>query len=189
MSDESTKPPSTSNIGLNPESIFFYNSKTQVKCVGSYLKQDKPMFDDSAVVNIYIAYEISLQTYRYDNYPELVNSLFGAIKLTKNPDIDKYRYSEYVTGFETHGSFSLSDLSGFDKNVVMFVADMSSSVHVNRKKNILILGKGPLYGFEDTTLTAEKEYAINFNKQQNGANSYLFLNGAETINSKQKVLK
>ena len=39
---------------------------------------------------------------------------------------------------------------------------MSSSVHVdNKKKDILILGKGPTQGLE-LTLTAEKMYSINF---------------------------
>ena len=39
---------------------------------------------------------------------------------------------------------------------------MSSSVHVdNKKKDILILGKGPTQGFEHA-LTAEKMYSINF---------------------------
>ena len=44
---------------------------------------------------------------------------------------------------------------------------MSSSVHINNKKNvILILGKGPTGGLDDTSLTAEKEYAINFTEQK-----------------------
>ena len=39
---------------------------------------------------------------------------------------------------------------------------MSSSAHVdNKKKDILILGKGPRLGSEHT-LTAEKIYSINF---------------------------
>ena len=38
---------------------------------------------------------------------------------------------------------------------------MSSSVHVDKKKDILILGKGPTQGLEHT-LTAEKMYLINF---------------------------
>ena len=34
---------------------------------------------------------------------------------------------------------------------------MTSSVHVdNKKKDILILGKGPIQGLDGTTLTAEK---------------------------------
>ena len=49
------------------------------------------------------------------------------------------------------------------KNVIIFGADMSSSVHVDNKgKDILILGEGPTQGLDDTTLTAEAKYPINF---------------------------
>ena len=53
--------------------------------------------------------------------------------------------------------------NGYGKNFVIFGVDMSSSVHVdNKKKDILILGKGPTQGLDGTTLTAEKLYSINF---------------------------
>ena len=43
---------------------------------------------------------------------------------------------------------------------------MSSSVHIdNKRKDILILGKGPTQGLDYTKLTAEKEYSINFTEQ------------------------
>ena len=32
----------------------------------------------------------------------LYNCLFGAVKLTKNADSDKYRYSSYDIGFDAH---------------------------------------------------------------------------------------
>ena len=39
---------------------------------------------------------------------------------------------------------------------------MSSSAHIDKKKkNILVLGIGPIQGLEHT-LTAEKMYSINF---------------------------
>ena len=70
---------------------------------------------------------------------------------------------------------------------------MSSSSKIdNRKKDILILGRGPTQGLEDT-LSAEKIYSINFTKKNtkfclslhyNGANSYLFVNGTEIIEFK-----
>ena len=42
------------------------------------------------------------------------------------------------------------------KNVIIFGADMSSSMNVdNKNKDILILGQGPTQGLDDTTLTAE----------------------------------
>ena len=63
----------------------------------------------------------------------------------------------------------------------MFGANMSISENIdNRKKDVLILGKGTAQGLEDTTLNLDKKYAINFSEQQktfclslryNGANS------------------
>ena len=65
---------------------------------------------------------------------------------------------------------------------------MSYSARIdNKKKEILVLGKGPTQGLEHT-LTAEKMYSINFTEKNkkfclslyyNGANSYLFVNGTE----------
>ena len=51
---------------------------------------------------------------------------------------------------------------GFGQNVLIFGVDMSSSAHIeNKKKDILVLGKGPTQGLEHA-LTAEKMYSINF---------------------------
>ena len=51
------------------------------------------------------------------------------------------------------------------KNVIIFGADMSSSVDINNKrKDILILGEGSTQGLDDTTLTAETQYQINFSR-------------------------
>ena len=81
------------------------------------------------------------------------------------------------------------------QNVIIFGADMSSSAHIdNKKKDILVLGKGPTQGLEHT-LTAEKMYSINFtvtNKKfclslnYNGENSCLFVNGTEIYKFKAK---
>ena len=44
---------------------------------------------------------------------------------------------------------------------------MSSSVHTdNENKDILILGKGPTQGLNDTTLRAETKYLINFTQSR-----------------------
>ena len=66
---------------------------------------------------------------------------------------------------------------------------MNSSSHIdNKKKDILILGRGPTQGLGEHSLTAEKIYSINFTQTKkkfclslhyNGANSYLFVNGRE----------
>ena len=89
--------------------------------------------------------------------------MFGTVKLTKNADLDKYEYSGYGVGFDPHGSFLLSDGIAFDKNVIIFGGDMSSSVHIdNKNKDILILGKGPTDVLDDTALTAEKKIIHKF---------------------------
>ena len=41
---------------------------------------------------------------------------------------------------------------------------MSSSVYIDNKKDILILGIGPTQGLDDITLTAETKYLISFSR-------------------------
>ena len=119
--------------------------------------------------------------------------MFGAVRLIKITDIDKYGYSGYEIGFDRISSFSFPN-EGFGQNVIIFGIDMSSSAHVdNNKKDVLILAKGPTQRLGNT-LTAEKMYLINFivTKKKlclslhfNGANS-LFVNGTEIHQSKAK---
>ena len=52
-----------------------------------------------------MVYEIT-NFHDIDSYPTLANALFGAVELTKNADIDKYKYSGYGFGFDGHGFFS-----------------------------------------------------------------------------------
>ena len=45
--------------------------------------------------------------------------------------------------------------------------DNGFSAHAdNRKKDILILGKGPADGLDETAIIAEAEYPINFTEKQ-----------------------
>ena len=49
------------------------------------------------------------------------------------------------------------------RNVIIFGVDLNSCVHIDNKgKDILIFGGGPTQGLDDTTLTAEAKYPINF---------------------------
>ena len=51
----------------------------------------------------------------------------------------------YGIGFDRHGELSFGN--GLGRNCITFGAYMSSSVHVdNKKKDILILDKGPTQG-------------------------------------------
>ena len=70
---------------------------------------------------------------------------------------------------------------------------MNSSTKIdNKKKDILILSKGPTQGLQHT-LSAEKMYSMNFTEHNkkfclslhvNGGNTYLFVNGTEIIKIK-----
>ena len=126
------KPPSTSDNSLIP-AISYYGTKTRVKFTGSCLKQPKISYTHGKVINIYIFYELGACSFHI-NDPMLKNCLFGAVTLTKNGDIDKYVYSGYGTPFDRKTSFSFQS-SGLDQNVIIFGVDMSSSVHVDNKKN------------------------------------------------------
>ena len=59
--------------------------------------------------------------------------LFGAVSLTKNADIDKYKYSGYEIGFDRYGSFSFPG-TGLGRKVMIFGVDMKSSTKIDNKK-------------------------------------------------------
>ena len=114
-------------------------------------------------MSICIVYELSFSNHRYDyytsdDYPTLENSLLGAVKLTTNSDTDKYKYSGYGIVFDKRRTFSFPS-DGFGCNVIIFGVNMSSYLNVdNKKKDILILGEGPIHGLDDTTLTTKKVF-------------------------------
>ena len=113
-------------------------SKTRVKFNGSCLTQNKTIFYHIKIA-IYIAYELILHN-SDSNYPTLENCLFGAVKLTRGTNIDNHKYFGYGIGFDRKGVFSIGDDVG--RNVIIFVADMSLSPHIDNKgKDILILGR------------------------------------------------
>ena len=196
LSDEIIKPPTTSNNSLAP-TLKYTGRRMYVKFNASCLKQDKITFNHGKVVNVYSFYTLKL-TRNYIEDITLENCLFGAVKLTKNADISKYKYSEYGIGFDGKGAFSHPS-GKFGNNAIISEVDMGSSVHVdNKKKDILILGEGLTQVIDDTILTAEKMYSINFTETRtrfslslhyNGANSYLFVNGVEIIKFKAKDSK
>ena len=193
LSDERINSITTSNYSIIPE-LSHYGTKTRVKFNGSCLKQDKATYSHGTIVNIYIVYEVSKKD-NIRSYPTLENCLFRAVSLTKHVDIDQYKYSGYGNGFDRKGEFSFGS-NGIGRNVIIFGADMSSSVHANnRTKNILVLGKDFIQGLGKIIIYAEKFYSISFTKANtefclslhyNGANSYLFVNSTEIHKFKAK---
>ena len=137
--DENIIVPTTSDYKLNPE-LSFFGTKTKVQFNGSCLKQHKITYNHGKAVNIYTVYEIG-RNINTSNFPALENFLFGAVSLT-----DKYKYWGYGIGFDRHGFFALPS-RGVLKNLIIFGVHMRSSTKIdNKKKDILILGKGPAQG-------------------------------------------
>ena len=148
LSNESIEPPTTTNNSLTPE-LNYYGTKTKTKFTGSCLNQSDHIFTHKKVVNIYIVYELAASS-SHDSDPTLKTCLFGAVTLSKNADIEKYKYSGYGIRFDRRSSFSFTG-GGFGQNVLIFGADMSASIHIDKnKKNIFVLGRGPTQGLEST---------------------------------------
>ena len=79
-----------------------------------------------------------------------------------------------------------------EKNVIIFGVDISSNVHIDNNNNNnndnLIFGKRPTQLLDDTTLTAEAKYPINFTQSgkrfvyslhYNGRSSFLLVNATK----------
>ena len=134
LCSESIQPPTTSDNSLTP-ALSFYCSRTKVTFTGSCLKQPKISYTHRKTVNIYIVYELGAST-SDTNDPTLKNCLFGAVTLTKNADIGKYGYFGYGIGFDRRSIFSFPG-GGFGQNILILGVDLSSSVHIDYKKDIL----------------------------------------------------
>ena len=130
------------------------------------------------VINIYIPYILNPWLRNLNTDFTLNNCLFGSVKLTKNADPDKCKYSDYGMLIDSRSEFCFTDGSIDNKN-----------------KDILILGEGPTQGLYDTTLTAEAKYPLNFaqsgkrfvsNLHCNGSNSFLFVNATKIYQFKAR---
>ena len=90
--------------------------------------------------------------------------MFGAVKLTKNADPDKYSYSGHGIGFD---SSLFSSYPGYDWTKTVVIFDNISSAHTdNKKKCILVLVESPKKGLNNTMVISEAKYCINFSKSQ-----------------------
>ena len=86
LSNESIEVVSTCNNSLS-SLVNNYKDKVRLKFNGSILQQKTITYNHEKVVNLHVVYEII--NFKYNNNPILTNTLFDAIKLTKNADIKK----------------------------------------------------------------------------------------------------
>ena len=90
FSDKNITAPTTTDYSLNPQ-LSYLGINTRLEFRRSCLEQHKITYSHGKIVNIYIVFE--LDKIYTKNSPTLLNCLFGAVSLTKNADIDKYKYS------------------------------------------------------------------------------------------------
>ena len=117
--------------------------------------------------------------------------------------VQKKNYKGYGICFDERSEFGHTITEGGRahttdaRNVLIFGADMSSSVHAtNRTNHVYLMGTGLTQGINDTTIYAEKNFYRNFTDfgkkivlslRHNGDNSYLFVNGRQKLKFKAKT--
>ena len=159
---------------------------------------------DKNVINIYIVYKLDPLASTRDKSYTIQNALFGAMQITKNAtDYDRNNYKGYGICFDERSEFGHTITEGGHahttdaRNVLIFGADMSFSVHAtNRANHIYVMGTGLTQGINDITIYAEENFYRNitdFGKKfllslhYNGDNSYLFVNGRQELKFKAKT--
>ena len=172
---------------------------------GNHFQQNKVIIpNNDNVINIYCVYEIQPIAASRDTTFTIQNALFGAMQITKNADNSKNNSKGYGICFDERSQFGNTITEGGfaqttnGRNVLIFGADMSFSVHVtNRANNIYVIGDGLTQGIHDTTtLYVKKNYYRNFTDpgkkivlslHYNGDDSYLFVNGRQELKFKAKT--
>ena len=145
---------------------------------------------------------------KFKQRSRLKNWLLRSIKLAKNADPNKYKYSGYSIGFYSCAQLLFKDGST-RKYLIIFGANISSSVHNDHKNED---SEGPTQELDYITLAAEAKYLINFTQlrkrfalslhylinftqlrkrfalslHQNGRNSFLFLDATKIYQSEAK---
>ena len=120
---------------------------------GTLVQRENSIKAGGPIINICTVYKTSPKTIN-SNFV-FRNCLFGAIKIrnTTNSDTDKWQYSGYAIGFDSTGSFTHPDDGKNAKNVVVFGADMTNSIHsTNQTQPVLVVGHGLIQKVNDTTI-------------------------------------
>ena len=189
--------------------ILKNDERMDVYLQGSHFQQNNVLTSNNDhvinnnLVYIYIVYKLDPIASSRDTTFTIQNALFGAMQITKNADNSKNNYKGYGICFDERSEFGHTITEGGfthttdARNVLIFEADMSFSVHAtNRTNNIYVMGTGLTQGIHDTTLYAEKNFYRNFTDfgkkfmlslHYNGDDSYWFVNGRQELKFKCKT--
>ena len=184
---------------------FKNDGRMHVHLNGNHFQQiaaDIP--NNNNVINIYCVYKLDPLASTRDKSYAIQNALFGTMQITKDAtDYDKNNYKGYGICFDERSEFGHTITEGGHahttdaRNVLIFGADMSFSVHAtNRADHIYLMGTGLTQSINDTTIYAEKNFYRNFTDfgkkfvlslHYNVDNSYLFVNGRQELKFKAKA--
>ena len=181
------------------------DGRMHVHLSGNHFQQNKVNIPNNGnVINVYCVYKLDPIASSGDTSFTIQNALFGAMQITKDAtDNTKNNYKGYGICFDERSQFGHTITEdGFahttnGRNVLIFGADMSFSVHAtNRANHIYLMGDGLTQGINDTTIYVEKNYYRNFTDSgkkfvlslhYNGNDSYLFVNGRQELKFKCKT--
>ena len=144
--------------------IFKNDERLYVYLQGNHFQQNNVI--NTNVINIYIVYKLDALASTRDKSFIIQNALFGAMKITKNAtDNSKNNCKGYGICFDERSEFGHTITEGGfthttdARNVLIFRADMSFSVHAtNRANHIYLMGTGLTQGINDTMIYAEKNF-------------------------------
>ena len=146
--------------------------------------------NNNNVINIYCLYKLDPIASTRDTSYAIQDALFGAMQITKNAtDYDKNNYKGYGICFAERSQFchtitenGVTHTSN-GRDVLIFGADMSFSVHAtNRANHIYLMGDGLTQGN-----FTEPNVKFVLSLHYNGDNSYLFVNGRQELKFKCKT--
>ena len=181
------------------------DGRMHVHLSGNHFIQNKVIIPNNYnVIIIYCVYKLDPIASSRDTSFTIQNALFGAMQITKNAtDNSKNNYKRCGICFDEGSQFGHTMTEGGrtpvtnGRNVLIFGADMSFSIHrTNRANHIYVMGDGLTQGIHDTTLSVEKKYFRNSTEPNvkfvlslhyNGDDSYLFVNSRQALKFKCKT--
>ena len=143
------------------------DGRMHVYLSGNHFQQNKGIIpNNNNAINIYCVYKLDPIASSRDASFTIQNVLFGAMQITKNAtDNTKNNYKGHGICFDERSQFGHTITEGGfthttnGRNVLIFGADMSFSVHAtNRANHICLMGDGLTQGINDTTIYVELLY-------------------------------
>ena len=141
------------SILKNDEKMYVYLQRSHFQQNNVLTSNNNHVINEN-VINIYVVYKLDPIASSRDTTFNIQNALFGAMQITKNADTSKYDYKGYGICFDERSEFGHTITEGGfthttdARNVLIFGADMSFSVHkTNRANHIYVMGTGLTQGF------------------------------------------